>query len=149
MSDNYDDLDETSANNLFPLQINLDRISREKTFFTMTRILAIDLMNNPYLSIGSFIKGLSDKDIAEFMDTIESNHDLAMENMLLITELLAGAEGLPSEDLSQLTERCNTMASYLTIESLARKGLVKVHYENMSFGEEFDKKIIVERISDV
>lgn len=134
---------------LFPLDINLDRISQEKTFLSMTRLLAIDLMNNPYLSIGSFVKNLSDKDIDEFMELVENDSDMAMENMLLITELLAGAEGLPSENMSELTERCNIMTSYLTIESLARKKLVIVHHENMSFGEEFNKKIIVERIKDV
>jgi hypothetical protein len=30
--------------------------------------------------------------------------------------------------------------------SLARKGFVKVHYENMSFGEDMGQKIVVERI---
>lgn len=134
---------------LFPLDINLDRISQEKTFLSMTRLLAIDLMNNPYLSIGSFVKNLSDKDIDEFMELVENNSDMAMENMLLITELLASAEGLPSENMAELTERCNIMTSYLTIESLGRKNLVKVHHENMSFGEEYDKKIIVERLKDV
>jgi hypothetical protein len=103
-------------------------------------------MENPYLSIGSFIQNISDQDIEDFMQLIEHDNDLAMENMFLITELLATAEGLPSEDLSVLTERCNIMASYITIESLARKNLVKVHYENMSFGEEFNKKVVVERL---
>lgn len=145
MSNNWDG----DVAGLFPLDLNLQRISQEKTFLSMTRLLAIDLMDNPYLSIGSFVRGLTDKDVEEFMDLVESNSDLAMENMLLITELLATAEGLPSDDISQLTERCNVMTSYLTIESLARKGLVKVHYENMSFGEEYNTKIIVERISDV
>ena len=133
-------------NDYFPLKMNLDKISKEKSFLSVTRLLAIDLMENPYLSIGSFIQKLSDQDIEDFMQLIEHDNDLAMENMFLITELLATAEGLPSEDLSVLTERCNIMAGYITIESLARKNLVKVHYENMSFGEEFNKKVVVERL---
>lgn len=139
---------EGDVEDMFPVEMNLDKISKDKSFLPMTRLLAIDLMNNPYMSIGSFVKGLSDKDIEEFMELVESDSDLILENMLLVTELLATAEGLPSESLSQLTDRCNTMTTYITIESLGRKGLVKVHHNNMSFGDEFNEKIIVEKIDD-
>ena len=145
MTDKFDG----DVESLFPLDVNLKRISQEKSFLNMTRLLAVDLMENPYLTIGSFMKNLTDNDLEEFMELVEHDNETALENMLLITELLANAEGLPSEDLPQLTERCNSMTSYMTIESLARKGLVKVYHENMSFGEEYDKKIVVERISDV
>jgi hypothetical protein len=35
----------------------------------------------------------------------------------------------------------------MVIESLKRKGLVKVYYENISFGDDMGEKIIVEKIN--
>ena len=130
----------------FSISVNYDKLSKDRSFLNVTRLLAIDLMNNPYLSIGAFVQGMSDADLSSFMDLIENQEDIAMENLLLITEMLAQAEGLASESHDQLHHRCNTMIGYITIESLKRKGMVKVYYENMSFGEEFAKKVIVERV---
>jgi hypothetical protein len=45
-----------------------------------------------------------------------------------------------------VTDRANQLISFLIIVSLERKGLVKVHYENMSFGDDMGDKIVVERI---
>jgi len=40
------------------------------------------------------------------------------------------------------------LVMFLTIESLSRKGLVKVHHNNMSFHEDCMDKIIVEKLDD-
>lgn len=141
--------DYNEGDEIFPIQFNYDRISKEKSFLAVTRLLAVDLSNNPYLTVGAFIQSISDQDLYDFMKLIEENEDVAMENVMLITEMLATAEGLRSENIDQLTQRCNIMTGYITIEALKRKGLVKVYYENMSFGDEFQSKIIVERAFDV
>jgi len=139
MSEEFDITEE------FPIKINFDRVSKEKTFLSMTRLLALDLMNNPYLSIGSFVQSIPNGELEEFMHMVDKNEDKAMENVMIITEMLAQAEGLESEGIDELTERCNIMTTYITIESLKRKNFVDVYYENMSFGKEFSDKMIVQR----
>jgi hypothetical protein len=47
-----------------------------------------------------------------------------------------------------IQNRVSQLIAFLAVESLARKGLVKSHPHNMSFGEEMAKKIIAERIDD-
>ena len=34
----------------------------------------------------------------------------------------------------------------VTMENLYRKGLIKLYHENMSFGEDSEKRVIVEKI---
>ena len=143
MSEEFEDM--SGVDEQFPIRFNYDKVSKDRSFLGVTRLLALDLIDNPYLSVGTFVQGISESDLYEFMSLIESNEEKAMENLMIITEMLAQAEGLQSESLDQLTYRCNVMTGYITIESLKRKGLVKVYYEHMSFGEEFAKKIIVER----
>jgi hypothetical protein len=36
----------------------------------------------------------------------------------------------------------------LTCEQLARKGMVKIYRENMSFGPDMENKIVVEKLED-
>lgn len=129
----------------FPLNINYDIITKDKTMPAFMRILAMDLIENPYLSVGSFLQSMPDSDLKEIMNTIEEDEDKALEYLVLLTEILCQAEGIISEDLSQLTERTNTMITYIVIESLKRKGLVNVFYNNMSFGDDYGDKIIVEK----
>lgn len=129
----------------FPLTLDYDKITKEKSMPPFIRLLALDLIENPYLSVGSFLQSMSDSDLFDLMDTVEKNEDAAMEYIILLTEMLSQAEGIKSEDLSQLTERVNTMITYVVIESLKRRGLVNVFYNNMSFGDEYGDKVIVER----
>jgi hypothetical protein len=35
---------------------------------------------------------------------------------------------------------------FISVESLRRKGLVRVYHENMSFGEDAEKRVVVEKI---
>jgi hypothetical protein len=63
--------------------------------------------------------------------------------------MLAVAEGLESSDgYDMVQNRVSQLIAFLAVESLARKGLVKSHPHNMSFGEDMAKKIIAERIDD-
>jgi hypothetical protein len=70
-----------------------------------------------------------------------------LDDILIISEMLATAEGLDgAADLDVFIDRSNQLTGFIIIESLKRKGLVKVYYENMSFGEELGDKVVVERI---
>jgi hypothetical protein len=60
--------------------------------------------------------------------------------------MLAAGEGLALEGVDTTTARVNQFCMLIVIESLARKGLVKVFHENMSFGDEMGDKTIVEKL---
>ena len=106
-------------------------------------------MRNPYTSLGKFFKKLSDENLEVLMEIIDegdSEFNERMEDIVLMTEMLSRAEGVPSESIEEITENVNYFGACVTCVSLARKGLVRVYYENMSFGTDNGEKVIVERI---
>ena len=124
--------------------VNLEKVVKDKNSSSITKLLAAKLMVQPYMSIGEFLNSLSDDDVAILLDMVEEEE---LENILLITEMLAGSEGLGgSKDVEESTIKINAMANFIVLESLARKGLIKLHRENLSFGEDMQDKLIAERI---
>ena len=106
-------------------------------------------MRNPYTSLGKFFKKLSDENLEVLMEIIDegdSEFNERMEDIVLMTEMLSRAEGVPTESVEEITENVNYFGACVTCVSLARKGLVRVYYENMSFGTDNGEKVIVERI---
>lgn len=130
----------------FPISINYDQVGKDRGFAPFVRLLALDLIDNPYITIGTFIQNISDDDLSNFLDLIEEDEDTALGNVVILAEMLSQAEGLRSDNLDELTEKSNTLLTYLVMESLRRKGVVRIFYNNMSFGDEFTDKVIVERI---
>jgi hypothetical protein len=127
------------------------KVIQSQDCLAVTKLLAVDLMARPYMQVGDFFKKLSDTDLTTLMDVVEANDGETpndqFSDLILISEMLAGAEGLGGgESVDMVTDRANQLISFLIIVSLERKGLVKVHYENMSFGDDMGDKIVVERI---
>jgi exosortase/archaeosortase len=63
-----------------------------------------------------------------------------------MTEMLSRAEGLISEDDDDLTRKINQFMVMVTMESLYRKGLIKLYHENMSFGKDVQHRVVAEKI---
>lgn len=131
--------------------IDHSKVLQSKECLAVTKLLAVDLMARPYMRVGDFFKNLSNADLDILMNLIESNDGVnaneQFSDLILISEMLAGAEGLGGgQNVNDITDRANQLISFLIIVSLERKGLVKVHYENMSFGDDMGDKIVVERI---
>lgn len=129
--------------------INYDMVTEAKELLPITRLLAFDLKKNPYLSVGDFLKNLSDKSLQEMVDYSDNIQEDAsvVGDFVLISMMLAAAEGLDSEaDSETAQEWANSLITFFALESLHRKGLVKLHRENLSFGEDYKHKIIVEKI---
>lgn len=130
--------------------VNLPEVIKTGHFLAATRLLAAQLMNNPYMSVGDFFKNLSDIDLQNMVECTDKNEDeeeSRVDEMILIAEMLATAEGLPSStDYEELTKRTSQFQTMIALESLYRKKLIKLYRENMSFGEDMGNKIIAERI---
>lgn len=136
----YDDSDE--------YHVNLEQIAATQDLPATIRLLAFDLMKAPYLSLGDFFKGLSDRgleELIEMVNEIEENED-ALQNVMLLTMMLMTAEGLIVSSDDQLHDALNGMVMITCGVSLARKGLVRVFYDNLSFGEDMQSKKIMEKL---
>lgn len=135
--------------------INYDNVVACKECMTMTRILAADLKNNPYMTVGMFLQSLSDADVTTLQGLVDANSNLEeedevddprMADVVLMAEMLARAEGITSADDVELHKKVNQFMVMITLESLYRKGLVKLYHDNMSFGDDAGDRIVVEKI---
>ena len=130
-----------------PFNIRYDNVMKQKDFLPITRTLAIDLSESGYIRPGDFLKALTDSDVNALLKIADNEENPRLEEILLISEMLATGEGLePSQDAEGVSHRMNAFCSFLAIEGLRRKGLVKVYHENISFGDDFGNKIIVEKL---
>lgn len=137
----------TPDEELFPFQINYAEIVKHTDLLPITRLMAFERQAKPYITPGEWLKSLNDSTIHELLSISEDkdSHPNGSE-LLLLAEMLVRAEGLETECMDDMVKNMNLFVSLLAIESLGRKGLVKVFHENMSFGEDMGKKIIVEKI---
>jgi hypothetical protein len=132
--------------------VNLDKVVYDKELMAQTRILAAELVQNPYLSVSDYFLGLSDRDIEDLLEISENDEDRRYGDLILIVEMLTRAEGIDIDEeddekyVAMLTDRMKAFFSFAALESLSRKGLVKIHRENMSFGDEYMDKTIAEAI---
>jgi hypothetical protein len=130
-----------------PIVISYDNVMKEKDFLPLTRTLAMDLLQSGYIRPGDFLKSLTDSDVDALLKIADNEENPRLEEILLISEMLATGEGLEqSQDADEFTNRMNAFCGFLAIEGLRRKGLVKVYHENISFGEDFGNKIVVEKL---
>jgi hypothetical protein len=128
---------------------DMEKIIGSDKLLPVTRSVAKMLMRNPYTSLGKFFKKLSNENLEILMEIIDegdSEFNERMEDIVLMTEMLSRAEGVPSESIEEITENVNYFGACVTCVSLARKGLVCVYYDNMSFGTDNGEKTLVERI---
>lgn len=126
--------------------INYQKVLHQDTFLPVTRLLAADLIKSQYMSIGDFIKSLNDNVLVELNEISADENHPHFEEIILLTEMLAAAEGTNFGGTPQVHQRLNMFITWLIFESLKRKGLVKIHYENLSFGEDMADKIVIEKI---
>ena len=128
---------------------DMEKIIRAEGLLPITKSVAKLLLKNQYLSLGKFFKRISDEHLQELMEIIDdadNEFNDGMEDIVLMTEMLSRAEGVPSESIEDITENVNYFGACITCVSLARKGLVRVYYDNMSFGRDQGDKVLVEKI---
>ena len=127
----------------------MEKIIASDKLLPVTKSVAKMLMRNPYTSLGKFFKKLSDENLQVLSEIIEegdSEFNEGMEDIVLMTEMLSRAEGVPSQSIEDITENVNYFGACVTCVSLARKGLVRVFYDNMSFGKELGEQTLVEKL---
>ena len=68
------------------------------------------------------------------------------EDILLLTMMLASAEGSNPTTLEDLQNKVSMFTIFIAGTSLYRKGLVKAYFKNMSFNDDSNKLIVFEKL---
>ena len=133
--------------------ISFKNVCEDNTMLPTTRLLAVDIIKNGYINVGDFFKNMPESDLQSYLHMVDEIHNENVDagaEVLLLSEMLAIGEGLeigfnPNEPKT-MQARLSQLIMFLSCESLARKGLVKLYRENMSFGEDMGDKMLVERL---
>jgi len=140
---------EYDENELNGYTINYDMVIQSKEHLAVTRLLAADLMNNPYMTVGDFMRELTNEDLNTLIGVADDEDSPRYEDLVLISQMLCSAEGLENTfDIEEVQNRIAQLILLLTCEQLARKGMVKIYRENMSFGPDMHDKVVVEKLED-
>ena len=144
---NFDDLGEEG------FMMDFQQIAMSDWVAPTIRLLAMDLQKSPYMSLGDFFSKLSDNSVYELQVLSERGFDDAdninnpdMQQVMILSLMLAGAEGTQDFDLRVIQKQMSMLLSLITFESLARKGLVRVYHENFTLGDDMNDKLVVEKI---
>jgi hypothetical protein len=129
----------------FPFEINYEKIVQTKSLLPMVRLLAADLMKNPYMTLGLYFQTAKDTDLELILESSEDEDDERLSDILLMAEMLAKAEGVITEGIDDVYVHLNTFITLAAVASLDRKDLIDAEYDNMSFGEEYSKHIVAKR----
>jgi hypothetical protein len=133
--------------------ISFKNVCEDNTMLPTTRLLAVDITKNGYINVGDFFKNMPESDLQSYLHMVEEIHNEnadAGAEVLLLSEMLAIGEGLENglnaTEMQPMQARMGQLIMFLSCESLARKGLVKLYRENMSFGDDIGNKPFVEKL---
>ena len=135
--------------------INVQQVIDNKTLMPITRRLAKRISNDNYLTVGDYIISMEDEDLDYLIDLIPDDDNVAAANdqsseLMLISELLALGEGLPSANAEEIMARTSFFTRLLVFESLYRKGIINAHHENWTLDLDINNNsVLVEAIPGV
>ena len=67
----------------FPMEIDFEKILNNNSILPMVRLLAADLMKNPYMSIGTFLQRARAEDLQLILEASEDEEDERLSDILL------------------------------------------------------------------
>lgn len=136
-------------------EVDFNRIIEDRKFRSVVRTLALDIQAGDYITTGEFFRCMSTNDVdwlCEIADVGDEHED--MEEAMALAIMLSVAEGLdlPADEEKGAETMQYRLSAFLTlavVESLSRKGLVKVHHQNFSLGEDVSNLKIAEKLDDI
>jgi len=126
--------------------VQLPDVLAKKQFSNHTRLLAANLMNNPYMSVGNYLTNLSKADLDYMSGLTEAgDSDPETQELMIITLMLLQAEGTIVACEDDVIDHLSTFKMMIAGASLGRKGLIKVNYENISFNTDMEDLVVFEK----
>lgn len=127
---------------------NFDRIlsASEEVVSPVTKRALRLIQTSEFLSPGDFFRSLNDEELellSDMVEGVQEEDEFSIQNLLLISNSLANAEGLLADDVEACRRNVNYFIAMILFVSLHRKGIVDLNYEKLTFGEEMDDEGIV------
>lgn len=127
---------------------NFDKIleASEEIVSPVTKRALRLVQTSEFLSPGDFFKSLNDEELgllSEMVEEVQEEDAFAIQNLLLISNSLANAEGILSGDAEDARRNINYFIAMILFVSLHRKGIVDLNYDKLTFGEEIDDLDVV------
>lgn len=133
-------------NNIDEHSVNLAEVAKAKDIHPIARLLAIELQSNEYLSTGDWLKSLRDSDVEDLMSLVDEDNDETYQSLIILALMLSRAESVYFKTEAEMGQAIGMLRVFICIESLARKGMVEVMHQNMSFGEDMSKLQIARKL---
>jgi hypothetical protein len=131
------------------LNLNYDQIVNDQTLCLIVRLTALNLRINPYLTLGDFFQRLTTRQLHELYDFVllaEGGDEVANDNLLVLCQLLARAEGIFASSTEEISTNLKLFCVIIRSVVLHNKGKVTVKLENLTFGAEYyDIKPFIQR----
>ena len=135
------------VDDIYPFDINYDMIIRADDLMECTRDLARMIKMNPYISTGDYLMSLPNSILDELLVVADDEEHDNFSELPLMSEILARAEGLDAaQDEEDSLKRLKMFIALIAVEGLGRKGLIKVHRENYSLGEDMGNKPVASKL---
>jgi hypothetical protein len=130
--------------------LNLPEIVRSRTMLAPIRLLAVEMQEKPYMSVGEWISGLDAVSFNQLFELADCDEDdeTMMEQLLLLTMMLSSAEGtsVNGANMEELATQLSMLRQLIVFTSLEKKGLVRCYFENFTLGTDMGDKTIVEKL---
>ena len=132
-----------SLHDFSDIQLDYSKIAKDTNSMALTRLLAKQLMEISYITVGDFMLNLTDYDLQSLIELIDKKPNPRIVDFVLIAEMLAIGEGCgPSDNTKVFEHRTSMLTNFIIMESLSRKNLIELEHKNMSFHEDMaDKQI--------
>jgi hypothetical protein len=132
---------------LNPISVSFDELISDSQHHPLLRLMCVRLKEEPYMTLGTYFKGLSDRDLDMLVGLVEVatiNLDpWSYQQITVMAELLSRAEACEAETIEGIKMNARMFCLIATAANLERKGMVNVIWEHASFGPEFfDKQIV-------
>lgn len=145
-------MDQNFENGKF--SVNYDQVIASDAHSSIVKMLALQIKQNSYLTVGDFFRNLSNSDLEYLVYAIEEANQMdeeeylesdKVDDLVLITMMLSHAEGGEEDGVEDLHQKMNCFCMLTMTTSLHRKGLVDVFFENFSLQQDSSENIIAKR----
>lgn len=130
-------------------------VVKDTNFDPITRLLARQIMEVRYLSVGDYFQNLPDADLEAIIDMIEVDSEFedgdlspTARDIIMLTLMLSQAEGGATGDLDDLVLKVKAFKVLAVLTHLARNGMAEPNYENFSIQADAAMLPIASRIQD-
>ena len=129
--------------------VQLPDVLAKKKFSHQTRLLAANLMENPYLSVGAYLTKLSTVELDYLNELSEvEDTDPRLQELIIITLMLLQAEGTIVSSEDDVIDHLSSFKLMIAGASLGRKGYIKVNYDNLSFNDVMSDLRVFEKLNE-